>query len=209
MVDSHPVIFDNQHMATEPAHKRLTYEDYVKIPDDGKKYEIIDGRLILKDSASADHQGVGLGFLLAFGNYFRSTQRGRVIYDLDTTPAKFQVLRPDILVFRKERMRVITKKRALELPDIVIEILSSNYRYDLGRKRHLYAEYGAKEYWVAYQAIQRVDVYKLAELGKFASPVLYESGDTLTTDLFPDFALPILTLYEELAFPEPGLDFDY
>jgi hypothetical protein len=40
----------------DTAHRKLTYEDYAQIPDDGKRHEIIDGEHYVSPSPNADHQ---------------------------------------------------------------------------------------------------------------------------------------------------------
>ena len=80
------------------------------------------------------------------------------------------------------------------IPDIVIEILSSNRNRDLVRKRRLYAESGVPEYWIF---DPRNDTALPLELrgGEYVERGVLSLGDTLTTPLLPGLAIPLADLF--------------
>ncbi|MBM3273532.1 MAG: Uma2 family endonuclease [Candidatus Sericytochromatia bacterium] len=120
-------------MAIENSRRLLTYDDYAALPDDGKKYELIHGELILCPSASKRHQGIGAR-LIAELEYYRKAHPDlieSIIYDFDVNPAPHETVRPDLLVFFQSRKHISTNRKATEVPDIVGEILSRDYPYDL------------------------------------------------------------------------------
>ena len=79
-------------------------------------------------------------------------------------------------------------------PDIVVEILSSDRRRDLVRKRQVYAEAGVPEYWIF---DPRADTATLLELrnGEYAERAVLTAADTVTTPLLPGLAIPLTDVF--------------
>lgn len=131
----------------------LTYEDYARLPEDGPRYELADGKLELMSPApSPEHQriGVRLLFLLQFycGNEFILLNA-----PIDVILAPDEVRQPDLLMVHKSREDIITPRGVEGPPDLVVEILSpSTALKDRFVKSEVYARFGVKEYWL-------VDIY--------------------------------------------------
>ena len=116
---------------------KLTYEDYVLIPDDGRRHEIIDGEHYVNPAPNARHQRVLLRLAVALHNHIEPKQLGEVfVAPFDVVMSSFDVVQPDILFITAEHAAVITDKNLQGTPDLVVEILSpSNRQYD-ARARH-------------------------------------------------------------------------
>ena len=120
--------------------KVYTYQDYIKMPDDGKQYEILDGELIVVAAPRIVHQDVGIKLKNKLYNFNQHEQFGK-LFD-----APIDVVQPDILFISKERYEIITEMHINGAPDLIIEILSpSSAYYDLIEKKELYEKNGVKE----------------------------------------------------------------
>ena len=149
----------------QPSKKHYTYTDYVQLPDDGKRYEIIGGELFMTPTPIPLHQRVSreLEFLLL--EFVKAHQLGEV-YDapIDVVFNEENVVQPDILFISSENLKIITEKNIQGAPDLIIEILSPATAYnDLVNKKELYAQFGVREYWIVDPQKQWVEIYRLVK----------------------------------------------
>jgi len=143
--------------------KIVTYDDYLTLPDDGKKYEIIDGELIMTPSRVSVHQLTSRNIVRILDSFVSKNKRGEVLYaPLDVVLSMTDVVQPDIVFISSERRDIITKKNIIAAPDLVIEILSeSTDTIDRVKKKNLYERHGVKEYWIVDPSARTVEQYIL------------------------------------------------
>src|SRR5262245_35667830 len=105
---------------------RVSYADMERWPEDGRRYELYDGEVFEIPSPLPIHQIV-LGRLhLALANYVRTHGGMVLVAPLDIVLTDFDVVQPDVLLFTRERERLIDPwKVTRHAPDLAIEILSS------------------------------------------------------------------------------------
>ena len=165
--------------------QKFTYQDYIRLPDDGNRYEVINGELIMVAAPNTYHQSVSGNLEFALRSFIVNNKIGK-IFDapVDVVLSENNVVQPDILFITKENYHIITEKNISGAPDLVIEILSEGTAYrDLIDKKELYAQFGVKEYWIVDPIKQRVEVFEnrnsdfeltqqLKETGKAKSKVL-------------------------------------
>ncbi|HWN95340.1 MAG TPA: Uma2 family endonuclease [Methylomirabilota bacterium] len=171
--------------ALEPQTKRWTYEEYYRLDDD-KRYEIIDGQLLLMaPGPDTWHQNwVGSLFLILTA-HVRARQLGQVLLSpLDVILDSENTTQPDLIFIAKANLGIIQKRGVFGAPDLLIEIISpSSVWRDRHDKRKLYGRFGVKEYWIADPANQSLEVHILkdaayelhccaAERGSVTSPLL-------------------------------------
>ena len=180
---------------------RLTYDDFVLFPDDGKRHELIDGEHYVTPSPNIRHQTiVGTLYFLIRG-HLETHAIGRVFgAPLDVVFSQFDVVEPDILYLSNERAaEVITPQHVRGAPELVVEVGSPGTRKrDETIKRHLYERAGVSEYWVVDPETDVVRVYR-RERDAFgrAIELSREAGDVLTTDLLPGLELPLARIFRE------------
>jgi Uma2 family endonuclease len=168
---------------------KLTYDDFVHFPDDGKRHELIDGEHYVTPSPNLRHQRI-LGKLhLLIGNYLAANPVGEVFFaPLDVVMSHYDVVEPDLLYVSRERAaQVLVPEHVRGIPDLVVEIASkSTRRRDQTIKRALYERTGVNEYWIVDPKSEVVRVYRNGPDG-FGQPVEFRRGvgDTLTTTLLP------------------------
>lgn len=127
-----------------------TREEVLALPEDGNRYELIDGELLVSPSPRYLHQyGVGeLHLLLAL--YLREHGIGVAVFspaDLDLRAG--QLVQPDMFVAALVQGRAPADWREVGIPILVVEVLSpSTAKEDRVRKRHLYQRVGVPVYWI-------------------------------------------------------------
>jgi Uma2 family endonuclease len=187
---------DMQIARAEPI--RLTYDDFVHFPDDGRRHELIDGEHIVTPSPVSRHQEVSVRLTWALHDYLRQHPVGKVFAaPLDVILSNQDVVEPDILFVSNER-REIVHDWVRGAPDLAVEILSvSTRRLDETLKLDLYDRFGVREYWVVDPDIGAITVYRRAADGTFprvAEPTA-AVGDVLQTPLLPGFATTLRDLF--------------
>ena len=176
-----------------PAHTMpalLTYDDYCQIPDDGNRYEVIDGVLHMSPSPIVRHQLILSNLSGLLWNWTRDTKVGTLLFaPMDVVLSEHNVVQPDILFVSQKRASIIEEKNLQGAPDLLIEILSEgNRRHDEVRKRVLYESFGVLEYWIVDPVLETIKVYRLekAQFIRVAEWSL-EAGDVITSPLLPKF----------------------
>jgi Uma2 family endonuclease len=183
-------------MATQPKTSGLTYEDLRRFPDDDLRREIIDGELFVTPPPAPRHQEVVLELaaaLLAF-----QKRHGGKAYPapMDVFFSDTNVLEPDILFLRPERLPGTDAQKVVAVPDLVVEVSSpTTRRRDLTLKKELYERFGVAEYWFVDIEAERVEAYRLRE-GRYGPPEILRSGDELTSPVLPDFAFDLRAILE-------------
>ncbi len=130
----------------------LTYDDLVQMPDDGQRYEIIDGELIVSPAAIANHQRVLKRLVRVFDDFANATGSGEVFFaPFDVQLGYHDIVEPDLLFIASDQGRVPGEQHKFEgAPVLVLEVISPSSRQtDRVRKMALYARSGVLEYWIA------------------------------------------------------------
>ncbi|MBI4572697.1 MAG: Uma2 family endonuclease [candidate division NC10 bacterium] len=170
---------------------KLTYQDYVLLPDDGKRYEILDGDLYVTPSPTARHPEVSFNLALALGQYVKCHGLGKVLAaPLDVILADDSIAQPDILFISNERLPIV-RDWVHGAPDLVIEILSPGTRdRDRTLKRHLYARHGVRELWLVDPEARSVVIHTLDPTTE-SVPRTFADRDILISDVLPTLRFPL------------------
>jgi Uma2 family endonuclease len=179
---------------------KLTYDDFLLFPDDGKRHELIDGEHYVTPSPSRKHQAIVWNLITIIGPYLESHPVGRAFAaPFDVVFSNFDVVEPDLLFISNARLDVLTAKNVQGAPNLVVEIGSpSTRRRDEIIKRKLYERFGVEEYWVIDPEIETIAVYR--HVGEHYQRVLelaVERNDTLATPLFPHLTLPLQQIFKD------------
>jgi Uma2 family endonuclease len=188
-------------MTPSGSRVKLTYDDFVLFPDDGKRHELIDGEHYVTPSPSIRHQVISGRLHLLVGAWLREHPIGQILYaPLDVILSNFDVVEPDLLYVSNERVpELLAGQHVTGAPDLVIEIASPGTRSrDEIIKRRLYERFGVSEYWVVDPEIDVIRVYRREE-NAFARPVELsrEAGDVLTTALLGGLEIPLAEVFRE------------
>ena len=132
------------------------------MPEDGKRYEAIDGNVYVTPSPSLRHQRVAHKLALALHPILEEPGHGVLVPDFDIEfPETGEGVRPDLIFVSEERGHLLEQDAFRGGPDLVVEILSpSTAERDRGLKRKLYQRQGVAEYWVVDPEAREVLVWR-------------------------------------------------
>jgi Uma2 family endonuclease len=178
-----------------PVDTRLTYEDYCLLPNNGRRYEIVDGELFVTPSPRRAHQKVVTRLSRHLDEFVEKSGHGEVyVAPFDVVFSLHDVVEPDILYVSKERASVVTEKNVQGAPDLVVEVLSeTTAEIDRTTKLKLYARHGVQEYWLIDPEACSAEIYRREARG-FERVASLKSSDSLTTPLLPGFSVPLREL---------------
>ncbi len=174
----------------------LTYQDYLQMPDDRNRREILSGDLYVTPAPTPTHQLVVANLLVLLRNYLAHRTTGRVYpAPLDVVLSQVDVVQPDLVFVSNDRLYLVTESSIQGAPDLVIEVLSpSTARLDRGRKKDAYTRFGVREYWIADPDTRTLEIYRLegqsfhlTSTGEVAAPV---------STLFPDLIFDLQNLWD-------------
>lgn len=186
----------------EPARAsapKLTYEDFLLFPDDGRRHELIDGEHFVTPSPNTRHQQVSMRLTRVFILPLENHPVGQLFAaPFDVVLSDVDVVEPDLLFIPKEQEDLLTNRHVSGAPALVIEILSPVTRKtDERTKRRLYERGGVREYWVVDPELEVIKIYHRADDGTFprVAELTREDHATLTTPLLPGLAVPLDELF--------------
>lgn len=148
-----------QRATRSPRTRAWTRTDLARLPDDGNRYEVLDGALLVTPQAAFDHQAVATRLTVALSGYCTNYGVGVVVAP-GAVPHGKSELQPDVQVIPGRPPRG-AKWTSLPRPILVVEVLSdSTGRRDLGIKRDAYLRWGIPLYWVVDLDARRVHVFR-------------------------------------------------
>ena len=130
----------------------LTYDDLLEMPDDGKRYEIIGGELVVTPSPTANHQRVLFQLIRLLDAFVLEHGGGELFFaPFDVQLGYYDIVEPDLVFIATEQGRVPGGHHKFEgSPVLVVEVISPSSRQkDRVKKMVLYARSGVMEYWIA------------------------------------------------------------
>jgi Uma2 family endonuclease len=179
-----------------PGPIKLTIDEYMELPNDGKRYQILDGELNVTPAPNTRHQRISkrLERVLLFA--LEETGLGEIFYaPVDVILDGHNILQPDLVFVCKERMNIIGPANIQGAPDLVIEILSqSTRRTDVLVKSEIYARFGVPSYWIVDPEIDRIDLYNLAS-GTYQLAQTASAPSLLEPQEFPGFKLELREIF--------------
>ncbi|HEX7091005.1 MAG TPA: Uma2 family endonuclease [Longimicrobiales bacterium] len=144
-----------------------TYAEYARFPDDGNRYEVIDGEVLVTPAPSPRHQYVMSNLLITLRQYVERHGLGVVLPDVDLLFVTGQFLRPDLVFVPEAARDGITDRGVEKPPGLVVEVLSpTSSSIDLVKKPRRYGDFGVPEYWVADPEERVVWVWRFTGLAR-------------------------------------------
>ena len=169
---------------------KLTYEDYVDFPDDGRRHEILGGEHYVTPSPTPSHQAVSAELHFQLHAQVKQQRLGRVFAaPIDLQLSEHDIVVPDLVLVLANRERIVTSTKIRGIPDLVVEILSrSTRRHDRKLKKRLYERAGVPEFWIVDLAENQLEQYVLEHgsyrlLGRHRERVRFAGPADLVVDL--------------------------
>jgi len=145
------------------ADSRVTYAELQHWPDDGRRYELYDGEVIVVPAPLLRHQRVALHLMDVLREYEEVAGGLVVPAPFDIVFSEHNVVQPDVVYFTTDRRHLLRDWDAgRAVPDLAVEVLSPGTEArDRGRKMELLARFGVPEYWIVDPARNVLEVYAL------------------------------------------------
>jgi len=181
----------------EEEEKVYTYRDYLRLPDDGNRYEILGGELIMTPAPIIIHQRVTRRLSLLLNEFVEQKELGEIFFSpIDVVLSDTEIVQPDILFVAKTNLKIIKRKRIKGAPDLIIEIISpTTGYYDLVVKKRIYEKHGVKEYWVVDPHLKWIEIYHWQE-GKYQTLARAENSGTVESALLPGWSVDLKHLFK-------------
>lgn len=178
---------------------KFTSADLALMPDDGNRYEIIEGELYVSSQPRAEHQYTcnRLGHFLE--DWSDRNGLGIVLPAPGLVFAEDDDVVPDVIwISKNQYAEGLDAAGHLSLaPELVIEVLSlgkANEKRDRQAKLKLYSRRGVQEYWIVSWSGQFVDVYRRAD-AKLNLAATLSAQDNLESPLLPGFSCLVSKLF--------------
>jgi Uma2 family endonuclease len=170
-----------------PRQGQWTYADYAALPDDGRRYELMDGVLLMSPLPTPNHQFIVGRLFFYLCQYVDFAGLGRVLHaPLDVELAPETVCQPDVLVLLGKNVAKIAEKRIIGAPDLAIEVTSpGTAAYDRLTKTYTYARYGVQEYWIVDPKACSIEVFVLENHG-YRSLGMFQEKEGISSRVVPD-----------------------
>ena len=162
----------------------FTYEDLLHTPDDGKRYEVLEGDLIVSPSAKVKHQEIVLRLTRLLDQADRAARGRLLMAPVDVVLSDRDVVQPDLLFIAADRLEIVAEDNVKGVPDLVVEVISEGSRHrDVITKRHIYERHGVRFYWIVDPEEETVRVFELQE-GTYGDCRVLRAGQELGCALF-------------------------
>jgi Uma2 family endonuclease len=175
---------------------RLTYEDLRAMPDDGRRYELIDGEVFIAPAPRPKHQRTVGRVYRALADFVEERGLGEVLLaPTDVVLGERTAVQPDLLFIRQDRASLVTELNVQGAPDLVIEVLSpSNEDFDRETKLQVYARAGVRELWYLDPESRTADILELGG-GRYLLVAKLSDTETITSNVLSGLCLPLADLF--------------
>jgi Uma2 family endonuclease len=173
--------------------RKLDYADYAAIPDDGKRYEVLEGSLFVTPAPSSGHQHASKRLFRQLEDYFEARALGEAFFaPMDVILGPHDIVQPDLVVARPEQV----SERGIEgAPLLVVEVLSPSTReHDRKRKAARYAALGVAHCWIVDPEARSLECYR-TERGWCVLAARGAGADVVTHPDWPGLRIELASLW--------------
>lgn len=180
-----------------PPQGHWTYADWETLPDDGNRYEVIDGVLYMTTAPSNFHQWI----VRRLDRYLGIPAEDQGLAFAFTAPIGLLMpgcdpVQPDFILVLRKNADIIRDGRIRGVPDLIVEVQSpGNAAYDERVKLVSYALAGVPEYAIVKPSTRILSHYRLQVPGRYTGPRDYDEAETVIFDCLPTIPVPIANLF--------------
>jgi Uma2 family endonuclease len=174
----------------------LSLEEFMALPDDGNKYELNQGELVVMPPTSLEHIRIVRRINRTLSRFVDERRLGEVYSEagclLFRDPER-TYRQPDVAFLSLSRIEAMAPDTFLSgAPDLAVEVVSpSNFAHELNVKVEQYLAAEGREVWVVYPRTRSVHIYRPGR----QVCVLHDS-ETITSDLFPGWSARVADFFD-------------
>lgn len=178
--------------ARKESQGALTYRDLWHTPEDGNRYEIINGEVSVTPPPNTAHQRVSRNLGRILDRHVTKHDLGEVLYaPVAVVLEKPSGVQPDVIFVAKGRRSIIQEKAVFGAPDLVVEVLSSSTaQRDRGVKKDLCARAGVRHYWLFDPRRRTLQAFRL-DKSRYVLEAERTGTATFRPSLFPELAIAL------------------
>jgi len=177
---------------------KMTARQFLMLGDDpaGVRLELVDGEIAVSPSPRPEHSRPDKRLSHLLLGHIIAHDLGELLGDVDTIFGEYDVRRPDLIYYSKDRQHLIQRGHALaHPPDLCVEIVSpSSGRVDRKDKFKQYAEARVPHYWILDPEEQTIEAYRLSR-GRYRLVGQGAGEDVVRLPPFPDLEIPLGELW--------------
>jgi len=176
---------------------KMTAQQFLRLGDDppGVRLELVNGEVAVSPSPTPKHSHVIVNLLTVLNNHNLTHELGELHHDVDTILDRFNVRRPDILFFFKNRTHLIGEKAMEGPPDLAVEVISpSSNEVDRQDKFAQYRDAGVAYYWIIDPDQRTIEAWRL-DGGQYVVCGSGHGDETIRLAPFPDLDIPLARLW--------------
>lgn len=172
-----------------PEQGHWNYSHYAALPDDGQRYEIINGVLFMSPVPNLWHQELVGEFFSYLRTYVKLAGLGRVFMaPTDVQLAPDSIIQPDVMVVLHAHVDRLRGTRIVGAPDLVVEVASSSTAtYDRREKYDMYLRADVPEYWIVDPHARTVEV-RILEDAHYQLVGIFRGTDIMRSTVVPSIA---------------------
>lgn len=169
-----------------------TTADLALLPDNGTRYEIIDGELFMTRAPRWSHQQIAGNICMEINRADQTMAIGRAVTAPGVIFSEADNVIPDVVWASYQRLTALLDEaeHLTGAPELIVEVLSpgeANERRDREVKLKLYASQGVQEYWIVNRQLQQVQVYRRQQ-GTLKLALTLFATDEISSSLLPGFS---------------------
>ncbi len=174
----------------------LTYADYAALPDDGHRYELIDGELVMTPAPGLPHQLVLANLFSVLHHHVVSRDLGKTTFSpVDVILSEWTTVQPDIVFLARDCQHQARKRGIEGPPTLVVEALSpTRPEHDLRVKRELYFRHGVPHYWIV-DPEQRTLEGLVPGAEGYRRDAAFSGDDSAALRPFPDLVIALAKIW--------------
>ncbi|MEO1145835.1 MAG: Uma2 family endonuclease [Cyanobacteria bacterium J06638_22] len=178
---------------------RWTVADLESLPENGNRYEIIDGDLFVTRAPHWHHQRIAGKIYAVLNQWSSAPRRGEAVMTPGVIFSEADNVIPDVVWVSSARLEngLDEAGHLIVPPELIVEVLSNSEKdreRDRTFKLKLYSVQGVSEYWICDRFRQQIDVFRRQDALLTKACTLF-AADRLTSPLLPDFSCPISELF--------------
>jgi Uma2 family endonuclease len=188
-------------MTTIPIKKiKWTTSDLELLPENGDRYEIINGELYMTRAPDWKHQTVIARITNVLVSWSIKTKLGQTIINPGIIFGDNDNVIPDLIWISNQRLEACVDESGhfTNAPELVIEVLSqkiSDIKRDKETKLKLYSNRGVREYWIVNWQLKEVEIY-LRNEGQLTLVKTLINDDIIISELLPSFSCEISDFFQ-------------